>query len=278
MSASVALRVPEILEAYPQLAEYPGNCLREPAVEILEGRYGVRFARNVAELDEILQLRFRVFNVELGEGLEDSYRTGRDFDDYDPQCHHLMVWHRPSGEVVGTYRMQTWEMAARGIGYYTDSEIDLSGLPWELLTSSVEVGRACIAREHRATPVLFLLWKGMARYLEIQKKRWLLGPCSLPTQDPVQGWRALAELDRRGKLERRFVVKPRPGFECPAAGSADELAGSQLELPPLCEMYLRYAGKVCGPPVLDRRFGTIDFLVLFDSDELGARARRLFFG
>jgi putative hemolysin len=35
---------------------------------------------------------------------------------------------------------------------------------------------------------------------------------------------------------------------------------------------------VCGPPAIDRRFKTIDFLVLLDVAGLTPRAHRLFFG
>jgi putative hemolysin len=44
------------------------------------------------------------------------------------------------------------------------------------------------------------------------------------------------------------------------------------------EIYRRYGGKVCGPPAIDRRFKTIDFLVLLDVAALSTRARRSFFG
>ena len=44
-----------------------------PNVEIREGRYLARFAQTVPEIDAALQLRFEVFNLELGEGLASSY-------------------------------------------------------------------------------------------------------------------------------------------------------------------------------------------------------------
>ena len=43
-----------------------------PPVEIVEGRYVVRFARTREEIDAALKLRFEVFNLELGEGLAES--------------------------------------------------------------------------------------------------------------------------------------------------------------------------------------------------------------
>jgi putative hemolysin len=42
-------------------------------------------------------------------------------------------------------------------------------------------------------------------------------------------------------------------------------------------MYLRYGGKIAGGPVIDRAFGTIDFLLLFDVMAMEEKSRRLFF-
>jgi len=271
--------LPGLVEEHPELARYPPAPEAIPPQELVEGSYSVRFARTLGELDELLRLRFRVFNLELAEGLEESYRTGRDFDRFDPQCHHLIVHHRPSGRIIGTYRIQTTQMADAADGFYTGTEFDLSRLPREILDEAVEVGRACIEREHRLKPVLFLLWKGLARYMEHNRRRWLLGPCSLTSQDPWDGKRALDLLVRRDKVRTDLWVGAQPGYECVWRGEdpAPE-KGERLELPPLFEIYLRYAGRVVGPPVIDRDFKTIDFFVLFDVEALSERARRLFFG
>jgi putative hemolysin len=271
--------LPGLVEEHPELARYPPAPEAIPPQELVEGSYSVRFARTLGELDELLRLRFRVFNLELSEGLEESFRTGRDFDRFDPQCHHLIVHHRPSGRIIGTYRIQTTQMADAADGFYTGTEFDLSRLPREILDEAVEVGRACIEREHRLKPVLFLLWKGLARYMEHNRRRWLLGPCSLTSQDPWDGKRALDQLVRRDKVRTDLWVGAQPGYECIWEGEDPEPEkGERLELPPLFEIYLRYAGRVVGPPVIDRDFKTIDFFVLFDVEALSDRARRIFFG
>ena len=279
MSQPAERPLPELLDEQPQLAGYPADPDRIPPGEIVEGTYAARYATTVEELDELLRLRFRVFNLELREGLEGSWRTGRDVDPFDAQCHHLVVVHRPSGAIVGTYRIQTTEMARSGRGLYTSTEFDLGALPEEIVSSAVEVGRACIEKEHRLKPVLFLLWKGLARYMSHNRRRWLFGPCSLASQDPWDGARALAQLERRRLVRDDLRVAPRPGYECVWRGEDPDPAASEaLALPPLFEIYLRYAGRVCGPPVIDREFGTIDFFVLFDVEAMAPRARRLFFG
>ena len=43
------------------------------------------------------------------------------------------------------------------------------------------------------------------------------------------------------------------------------------------QIYLRYGGRICSPPALDRDFKTIDLLMLFDVERLDERARALFF-
>jgi hypothetical protein len=52
-------------------------------IEIADGKYAVRFARNAEEIEAALKLRFEVFNLELEEGLESSFQTGRDRDEFD---------------------------------------------------------------------------------------------------------------------------------------------------------------------------------------------------
>lgn len=279
MTPSSEIPLASLAEDQPELADYPQARESLPPGEIAEGAYAVRYASSVEELDAILRLRFDVFNIELSEGLEESFATGRDQDEFDAQCHHLLVEHRPSGRVIGTYRIQTAAMARAARGFYTGTEFDLSRLPEEIVAQSVEVGRACIAVEHRLKPVLFLLWKGLALYMAHNQKRFLFGPCSLTSQDPWDGKRVLDYLESKNLVRKDVEVGAMPGYECIWEGEdpAPE-KGEQIELPPLFDIYLRYAGRTCGPPVIDRRFKTIDFFVLFDVDALSARARRIFFG
>lgn len=257
-----------------------------PIAEIGDSRYTVRYARTSDELDAVLRLRFEVFNLELGEGLAESFETGRDEDAFDAVCRHLMVVERSTGAVVGTYRLQTSAMAATGRGFYTASEYDLGEVPRDVLDDAVELGRACIAREHRNTRVLFLLWKGLAAYVAHNGKRYLFGCCSLTSQDPEEGARVAAWLEAKGHVETAFALKARRGFECGENGEdrakAQRREGrrdhADVRIPPLFGIYLRYGAKVCGAPALDRAFGTIDFPVMLDVHALSATASAAFFG
>lgn len=263
------------LQSAAPIQLYPYLPQALPQRDLCEGAFRVRFARNLAELDEVLRLRFEVFNLELGEGLESSFETGRDYDEFDLTCHHLIIEESESGRIVGTYRLQTPEMAAIGSGLYTATEYDLSRMPDDILQRSVEVGRACIDRAYRGKQVLYLLWRGLALYMAHNGLRYLFGCCSLTSQTPAVGRRALASLRGRGVVHPELWIPALPELDC---GEASELEEAEdVVLPPLFEIYLRYNGKVCGPPAIDRRFKTIDFLVLLDVAELSPRVHRLFF-
>ena len=257
-------------------SNYPVHPERLPSRQLREGKYVVRFARTEEELDAVLRLRFDVFNLELGEGLVESLESGRDLDKFDPVCHHLIVVDTSNEEVVGSYRLQANEMAKENLGFYSDIEFDLTSLPDHIQAESIELGRACIAFEHRSTQVLFLLWKGLALYVSTNRKRYLFGCSSLTSQDPQEGIALLDQLKRKGHLHPVLEVEPRAGFACidPMFEGDPRV---QVKVPQLFRVYLRHGAKVCGMPAIDREFKTVDFLVLFDVEAMPRRMYRTFF-
>ncbi|MCI0485887.1 MAG: GNAT family N-acetyltransferase [Blastocatellia bacterium] len=208
--------------------EYPIHRSAIPPVEIDEGGYLARFAKNRQELDSVFKLRFEVFNLELEEGLDSSFQTGRDQDEFDLDCHHLIVLESSEERIVGTYRVQTAEMAESGRGFYSAGEFDLSNLPLYMLENAVELGRACIDRTNRSPQVLFLLWKGIAAYMVHNRKRYLFGCCSLTSQDAHEGKRVMELVEEGGYMHPSFFVTPKEGFECyPEGFRAEEKQGSR---------------------------------------------------
>ena len=173
--------------------------------------------------------------------------------------------------------MQTWEMARSAAGFYSTGEFELESLPRDVLAAQLEVGRACIEREHRSRQVLFLLWKGLAAYMMRYGKRYLFGCCSLSSQDPGAGLALYRQLEDGGFVHPSLEVGVRPGYEC-GPGDPGAPARGPVAVPPLFGIYLRYGGLVCSPPAIDREFKTIDFFVILDVDALDARSFRAFFG
>jgi putative hemolysin len=247
-------------DAYPRRAEqFPPWLVRQPP-------YRARFARTRQELEAIQRLRYRVFNLELGEGLAESRRTGRDADVFDETSHHILVIDDRSGIVVGTYRLATLESASTGGGFYSAQEFDLGALPASLLAHGAELGRACIAAPHRGRQVLALLFQGIAAYAAHNRKRFLFGCASLPASAAPAAASLTRALRESGAIDPALAVRPRPGFEAPA-GDATAVA-STSDLPPLVKRYLRLGARLGAEPALDRAFGTLDYFTLLDLERV----------
>jgi putative hemolysin len=166
-------------------------------------------------------------------------------------------------------------MAASRSGFYSSAEFDLSEFPTGVLEHSVELGRACVARKHRNARVLFLLWRGISRYLTTTGKRWAFGCSSLAGQNVAQARYLYGVLRDGGHLHPDFEVPPQPGFTCfePERDGPEE----EVPLPHLMRLYLSHGMKVCGPPAIDRGFNTIDFLGIIDTATVPEDLRQRFF-
>jgi putative hemolysin len=96
--------------------------------------------------------------------------------------------------VIGTYRLLRQTVADANRGFYSAGEYDLrkpaAPLPGCALSGAgqlLELGRSCVAREHRNAATIGLLWRGIASYLEQHKILFMFGCASFPGTDP---WRA----------------------------------------------------------------------------------------
>lgn len=231
--------------------------------------YSVCLAQTESERRAVFRLRFRVFNLEMREGLESSYHTEEDTDAFDEICDHLIVRHGKDGEVVGTYRLQTGPTAASNLGYYSAREFDFD--PYERVRSEiVELGRACIHPDHRKYEVLILLWKGIARYAMQRNARYLIGCSSISSQDPAVG-SALYEKLKPMLVPEELRTAPRVGYDFPLS-----TAPLDVTPPKLLRTYISVGARICGAPAIDRDFGTIDFLTLMDLNNLSPAVRSRF--
>lgn len=244
-----------------------------PDLDLRSGPYRARFARTGDDVEAAQRLRFQVFNLELGEGLQASYSTGRDEDQYDARCHHLLIEHQETARIVGTYRLMTQRMAGTA-GFYSEAEFHLEGIPPWILYEGVELGRACVASDHRSGRVIYLLWKGIAQYMAYNQLRYLFGCCSVPATDPGVGLKLQVQLADKGCLAEGFISRATRPCSCQAATMVDQ----EVLLPPLFKVYLDMGAKVCSEPAIDREFGVVDFLIVLDVEKLDERTRKRMFG
>ena len=246
-------------------------CAKPRPVLIPAGSYQLRLATTPAELEAAQRLRFEVFNLELNEGLDSAYLSGLDQDRFDEICDHLIVEHVATGAIVGTYRLQTGAFAAAHCGYYSEQEFDFS--PFEPIRCElVELGRACVHRDHRKVSVLNLLWRGIIKYATARDARYLIGCSSLTSQDAALGQAMYEQLRPAHLAAEPFRTRPVLEYQLPVVVPAAE-----CEPPPrLLRAYLALGAKICGPPALDREFKTIDFLTFLDLSALPETVRNHF--
>jgi putative hemolysin len=234
------------------------------------GPYLARLALTEQERTDCYRLRFLVFNLELNEGLQSAYLDGYDKDRYDDVCDHLIVEDRATGAIVGTYRIQMGDVAARHFGYYSEQEFCFA--PYESMRAQiVELGRACIHRDHRSSEVLNLLWRGIARYALLNNGRYMMGCCSLNSQDADMGYAVHNSLGR-------WMTEPELQTVATAAYRMPERTRDIADAcaPKLLRAYLTIGARICSEPALDREFGTIDFLTLLDLQTLHPRVAARF--
>ncbi|MBT3792483.1 MAG: GNAT family N-acetyltransferase [Rhodospirillales bacterium] len=252
-------------------AESKRTAVKGPYSGVLRaGDLEVRLARNEAEIRASQNLRYRVFYGEMtAHPSDDMVREERDFDDFDPLCDHLLVIdHSGSsnaeGMVVGTYRLIRRPVAEKLGQFYSATEFDIANIT-ALKGEILELGRSCVAPEHRTRPAMQLLWEGIAAYVFHYDIEIMFGCASLPGTD-IQ---ALAEplsylyhfhlapkpYRPRARAERHInmdMVKPE-------SMNARRVMAS---LPPLIKGYLRLGGFIGDGAVVDEQFNTTDVCIV----------------
>jgi putative hemolysin len=225
-------------------------------------KYILRLAASETELESIFRLRFEVFNLELGLGFASSNLSQMDRDKFDDVCHHLILIAKETGETIGTYRMQTYQMAMAGLGFDAADIFNLSGIPESILQVSVEVGRACIDKNYRNSLTLLLLWKGLTNYLLWTKNQYFFGCASLLTQCTRQAACAYNYFQQHNLTHPSILVYPNSGFNIELPQSYSDK--NNVNIPKSLQAYLSIGAKICSPPAIDKQFKTIDFLIISD--------------
>ena len=209
---------------------------------------------------------------------------GRDFDDFDDVCDHLLVIdHGPEGDgqagaVVGGYRLLRASVAAARGRFYTAAEYDIAALAARR-GEALELGRSCVHPAYRYGTVIQLLLRAIAAYVERHHIGLIFGCASLAGTDPEAlalplsylAHNHLAPSDLRPvALADRYVEMKR------MAPEAIDARAALNALPPLIKGYLRAGGMVGDGAVIDHQFGTVDICMVIESDCVTDKFRRRF--
>jgi len=240
------------------------------------GPYTVKTAKTYKELIACFRLRDEVFNQEFRSIYDQKY----DFDEFDSQCDHIIIIHNPTDKIVGTYRLNS---SLYSKDFYTAQEFDLSIL--ELSKDPIlELGRACIQKEHRRGSVITLLWKGIAEYMNISKSKVLIGCSSIKISSARDAALIYYYLGQKGQIETKYSSKPQPLYQMPSFSSwldfFDQCYAENYELeaesliPSLLKSYLRLGAKVVGEPAYDQDFDCVDYLTILHRDQFSKSAEK----
>ena len=133
-------------------------------------------------LHEIGRLREITFR-EVGEGTNESI----DIDQYDNYYHHMFLWDEVTEQIAGAYRMGLGSeiFKKHGIdGFYLHDLFRFEPELFDMMSKSIEMGRAFIVKEYQLKPMpLFLLWKGIVHTtLRFPEHKFLIGGVSISNQ------------------------------------------------------------------------------------------------
>lgn len=160
--------------------------LREKNCRLLQSKnYEVFLARKndmpfiLKEIGRQREVTFR----EIGEGTNNAI----DLDVFDTYYHHLFLWDNVEKAIVGAYRMGMGSEIFKkyGIdGFYLQDLFRVEPELYDMMSKSIEMGRAYIVKEYQQKPMpLFLLWKGIVHTtLRFPEHKYLIGGVSISNQ------------------------------------------------------------------------------------------------
>jgi len=239
--------------------------------------FRIGLAQSAADLWAAQRLRYEVFVAELGghgAGVDHAQRLERDH--YDAFADHLLVWDLSTDCVVGAYRLLRTEQAARGPGFYTDTEFDLAPL-MASGRSLLELGRSCVHPAYRGGAAAFHLWAGLADYVAEHGCDLLFGTASLPGTDVQRNAQMLSLLHHKHRAHPKHAPRSRRYLAMGLVPEARlDRRRAMIEMPPLVKAYLRLGGQVGDGAYIDHDFNCIDVCMLMDTKTFNAKHARLY--
>jgi len=229
-------------------------------------RYTLKTLDQVSELEDVFRMRGEIFAEEYGiSGLS----NGMDVDRFDLGCDHLLIKSKQTGEIVGAYRLLC---SAFTSSFYSETEFELA----DFLNSpgiKLELGRACIRKDHRKGTVVSLLWRGIVQYSIETGADYLFGCSSIKTTSYANVREIQESLKWNGQLGSEWKIEPNHSFQFRDEEKNQPHCGL-IEIPSLLRSYFSAGAKVYGEPALDREFQCVDYLTILKLRDLKSNFER----
>lgn len=206
-------------------AQIPIN-LMEKEVEFLRVNFKVWTEKNyevfitptsyipniIKEIGRLREVTFRA----IGEGTNKS----TDLDGYDIYYNHLFIWDSETKMIVGAYRIGKGDEIFYSYGkkgFYIAELFKIKSEFYSVLKNSLELGRSWIRKEYQQKPLpLFLLWKGILKYLiDNPKYRYLIGPVSISNSFSKFSKSLIVDFIYKNHFDQEMaeMVRPRKKFK-----------------------------------------------------------------
>jgi len=234
------------------------------------GPYLIKTAESTDELIESFRLRDQVFNQEF-RGIK---KQSLDFDKYDYYFDHLIIVHKETQKIIGTYRLNC---SSKIKNSYTANEFDLSMLQLQQ-GPYLELGRACIQQEYRKGSVISILWRGIAEYMKLSDANILYGCSSAKINNPRDAALVHKYLFDHGHLTLEYFCKPTKLFQMKDFETwytffknglnENQITEAENLIPSLLKSYIKIGAKIACEPAFDKDFDCIDFLTILKKENL----------
>jgi len=160
--------------------------LREDDYRLLKSKNYEVFLAPASKIQNILHEIGRLREItfrEVGEGTNEAI----DLDKFDTYYHHMFLWDDEKKQIAGAYRMGLGSKIFEkyGIdGFYLQDLFRFEPELYDMMSKSIEMGRAFIIKEFQQKPMpLFLLWKGIVHTtLRFPEHKYLIGGVSISNQ------------------------------------------------------------------------------------------------
>jgi len=159
------------------------ECLRKDDKRLLVSKNYEVFLADAEAIPNILQEIGRLREItfrEVGEGTNNA----TDLDKFDSYYYHMFLWDGEARKIAGAYRMGLGSQiySQFGInGFYLQDLFRFEPELYDMMSKSIEMGRAFIIKEYQQRPMpLFLLWKGIVHTtLRYPEHKFLIGGVSI---------------------------------------------------------------------------------------------------
>ena len=225
-------------------------------LNLRKGRYQARVSTAAEDILAAQRLRHLAFIAGRGAAPRED---GRDADDLDERCRHVLVEDSRSGALVCCFRLLELTGGAEIGASYSARYYDLSALEG-FEGRIVEMGRFCLHPAWHDPDILRVAWGALTRIVDSEGVEMLIGCSSFHGTDAREYYDAFAMLRDRHLAPKRWLprVKAPNVFRFAARlRRKPDLKAAMAKMPPLLRTYLLMGGWVSDHAVVDPELNTL---------------------